>query len=41
MPCENALFDWYGPNVMNTQEKVRDPLAELREGAFLKETARR
>ena len=38
-PLEEPVA-WYGPIVMNTQEQLRQAFTELREGTFLKETAR-
>ena len=34
-PIEESVA-WYGPIVMNTQEQLRQAIAELQTGAFIK-----
>ena len=34
-PIEESVA-WYGPIVMNTQEQLRQAMAELQTGAFIK-----
>jgi redox-sensitive bicupin YhaK (pirin superfamily) len=39
-PLEEPVA-WYGPIVMNTQEQLRQAFTELREGTFLRDSAKK